>query len=131
MSEPMLIEPQPRLEDHTNLILYRQLGAIEAGLRQLGRNFDDHRADAKGRWTRGDVERLEDTQRFQRIENDMRHSKETLDRIKGPIETYLSLRKVLIGLATIAGGVGALWGIMSGGFATVTTSILNMFHPTQ
>lgn len=99
------------------LLLYQQLGRIQGLLSSLNGQFDRHCADQRERWAAIDKAGLTDAERFTRIERDIGSLKLTVDRIKKPIETLISLRNFFIGLASLIAAVGAIWAWASGAFS--------------
>ncbi|MDE2096259.1 MAG: hypothetical protein KGL39_03370 [Patescibacteria group bacterium] len=87
----------------TNNMLYERLGAVTQLVSAQADELRGHRQEVNQRW--GD-----DQKRFANLEAKVTGVAATLDRIKGPIETALSLKSFLLGLAALVSAIGLLVG---------------------
>ena len=110
------------------LILYQQLGRMEGTLRMLVQQFGQHSALAQARWAQEDQRHTADQTRFTSIEGMLGALKVTVDRIRKPVDAFLSMRNFLIGSAALVMAVGAL---VSGAPHVLLGWITGWFHPNS
>ncbi len=106
------------------LQLYRTLGRMEQAVSSLARDFSRYQRDAEARRDHEDLARMTDQTRFVKIESALMYLTSTVDRIRKPVDTFLSLRNLLIGIAAIVAAAGAILG-------GVPHILWGWIHPSQ
>lgn len=102
------------------LVLYQQLGRIEGSLRQMSAEFQritlaigrvDDKVESANAALTGHM--VSDARAFEQITGLLTSTKEVVDRIKKPVDTFISLRNFLIGVLSLLAAIGAIWGAFS------------------
>jgi hypothetical protein len=100
--------------------LHRALGRVEGAIEQLGISLAEHRREASE--LRGVIiKHMRDQARLNAsTDAALTYLKVTVDRIRKPIDTLISLRNLIIGAAALLAAVGAI-------FANVPQAIWGFF----
>lgn len=115
-------QPAPKQVSH--LLLYQQLGDLQGSLRTLGSDLRGLGGEMRLRWAKIDEDRVEDARQFATLKAEVRELRQIVDRIKKPVEAFISLRNLLIGILTLIALVGGAWGYFSGWLGAI-------FHPSH